>query len=190
MLDRVRNLGKALGENPQGWTVAFARLRALSTVQSQTWRRLEDAPTWTLVFALGNTTLPDTEYCHDIERLARDPTHWVTPRIADALRRRRMELTHPWLDPTRIQALLDNWPWPQAPPPMVSLGACDDSGLTTLSLDEWGACIELANRDYLPTPQSAKGFVESIEETAQTIRTRIEQNIETDALLSLTKWIE
>lgn len=188
VLERLKQLAAALGEDHGEWRVPLVRLPPLGALDSSTWRELERAPAWAVVLALGEPRALDTDYCCDIESLVQSPAHWATPHIAEAARISNISLTHD-VDPKHIEPLLASWPWPNAQPPLSIIGACADTRRVALTHDEWAYAVSLAYIDEMEMSLNADDVVATIDQRAPRLRTKFEEEIEDQALRYLAEWL-
>ena len=143
VLERLDRLCAALGEDRTLWHLPVARLPALDALPEAAWLGLARAPAWAVVRALGETTAPDSVYRRDLETLAQDLGRWAAPRVAAVARTERIRLARA-PDPAGVAALLAEWRWPAAEPPLAMVAAYADTGRTGVADDAWAAALSLA----------------------------------------------
>ena len=188
VLERLDRLCAALGEDRTVWHLPVARLPALDALPEATWLGLARAPAWAVVRALGETTAPDAVYRRDLETLAQDLGRWAAPHVAAVARTERIRLARA-PDPAGVAALLAEWRWPAAEPPLAMVAAYADTGRTAVADDAWAAALSLAPCGDVPLWISAERLVWAIERQAAGLRVRIDAGIEREALRLLAHWL-
>lgn len=188
VLDRLDRLRAVLGEDRAAWHLPVARLPVLEILPEDTWRRLERAPAWAVVRALGENAARDTDYLRDLETLTQDLGRWAAPRVNAAARTERIRLDRA-PDPERVAALLAKWRWPAAEPPLAMVAAYADTGRTEVDDDAWAAALTLAPCGDVPLWITAEQHALAVEHQVTALRVRIDAGIELEALGLLARWL-
>lgn len=188
VLGRLDRLCDALDEDRAAWHLPVARLPALDALPEAVWRGLARAPAWAVVRALGETATSGPDYLHDLETLARSLGRWAAPRVAAAARTERIRLARA-PDPARVAALLAQWRWPAAEPPLATVAAFADTDRTEVTDDAWAAALTRGSCADVPLWITAERQVWAIERQTESLRIRIDAGIEREALTLLAQWL-
>ena len=188
MRTHLERLCAALDENPAAWRLPLARLPALATLAPTLWPALGRAPAWAVVRALAEPTACTAAYHRDLATLAHRPGVWATPRAGAAARFATIEVAT--LAPARIGALLAQWPWPQADPPLATVAAWASTARTRITRNTWGAALACDPPvESLPLWLGAEQWARSVECGARRLHARIEEAIERTAHAHLARWL-
>ena len=188
VLERLDRLCAALGEDRGAWHVPVARLPVLEALPEARWRALGRAPTWAVVRALGETATPDIVYLRALETLAQDLGRWAAPRVGAAARTERIRLDRR-PDRERVAALLAQWRWPAAEPPLAMVAAYADTARTEVTDDAWAAALTLTPCGDVPLWITAEQHVWAVEHRVAALRVHIDAGIENEALRLLAQWL-